>query len=61
MAFMVDLALYLSVVFSIREVYFPCLGFMAIGLLGSLNTLVVASWRMKGQGSYMGVVNLGTQ
>ena len=50
MAFIVDLALYLSVMFLIREVYFPSLGFMANGLFWSLTTLVVASWRMKVRG-----------
>ena len=50
MAFFVDLALYLSVMFSIREVYFSSLGFMANGLFWSLTTLVVATWRMKARG-----------
>ena len=50
MAFFVDLALYLSVMFLIREVYFPSFGFMANGLFWSLTTLVVATWRMKARG-----------
>jgi hypothetical protein len=36
--------------FLIREVYFPEIGFIANGLLWSLTTLVVASWRMKARG-----------
>ena len=50
MAFFVDLALYLSVMFLIREVYFPSVGFMANGLFWSLTTLVVATWRMRARG-----------
>ena len=50
MAYFVDLALYLSVMFAIREVYFSSLGFMANGLFWSLTTLVVATWRMKARG-----------
>ena len=46
-AFFTDLVLYLVVMFSIREIYFPAMGFMANGLFWSLTTLVVASWRMK--------------
>ena len=49
-AFFVDLALYLAVMFAIREVYFESVGFIANGLFLSLTTLVVASWRMKARG-----------
>lgn len=49
-AFFVDLALYLSVMFLIREVYFPSLGFMTNGLFWSLTTLIVATWRMRARG-----------
>ena len=49
-SFFVDLVLYLSVMFLIREVYFQDLGFMFNGLFWSFSTLVVASWRMKVRG-----------
>ncbi len=49
-AFLFDLALYLPVMFLIREVYFQSLGFMANGLFWSFTALVVASWRMKARG-----------
>ncbi|HIG45509.1 MAG TPA: CPBP family intramembrane metalloprotease [candidate division Zixibacteria bacterium] len=50
LAFFVDLALYLSVMFLIREVYFPSFGFLANGLFWSLTTLGVATWRMRARG-----------
>jgi hypothetical protein len=49
-AFSVDLVLYLSVTFLIREVYFQSLGFMVNGLFWSFSALVVAAWRMKARG-----------
>jgi len=49
-AFFVDLAIYLPVVFLIREVYFQNLGFMANGLFWSFTGLAVAVWRMKVRG-----------
>jgi len=49
-AYFVDLAIYLSAMFLIREVYFPSLGFLANGLFWSLTTLVVATWRMRARG-----------
>ncbi len=45
--FLFDLAIYISVMFLIREVYFPQFGFMVNGLFWSLTTLVVATWRMR--------------
>ncbi len=45
-----DLALYISVMFLIREIYFSNVGFLTNGLFWSLSTLVVASWRMKVRG-----------
>ncbi|HSG01051.1 MAG TPA: hypothetical protein VLA20_07960, partial [Vicinamibacterales bacterium] len=36
--------------FLVREVYFSEIGFVANGLLWSLITLVVATWRMKARG-----------
>ena len=49
-AFFVDLALYLSVMFLIREVYFQSLGFMVNALFWSFTTLVFAAWRMRARG-----------
>jgi len=49
-AFLIDLALYIPVMFLIREVYFSSLGFMANGLFWSLTTLVIATWRMRVRG-----------
>jgi hypothetical protein len=48
--FLIDLVLYLSVMFLIREVYFSEIGFIANGLLWSFTTLAVATWRMKARG-----------
>lgn len=45
--FLFDIILYLSVMFLIREVYFPQLPFIANGLMWSFSTLIIASWRMK--------------
>ena len=49
-AFLVDLAIYLPVMFLIREIYFQSLGFLANGLFWSFTTLIVASWRMRARG-----------
>jgi len=49
-AFFVDLVIYLSAMFLVREVYFSEIGFIANGLLWSLTTLAVATWRMKARG-----------
>ncbi|WP_179346196.1 CPBP family intramembrane glutamic endopeptidase [Winogradskyella ursingii] len=45
--FLFDLIIYVSVMFLIREIYIPKVGFIANGLFWSLTTLIVASWRMK--------------
>ncbi len=45
--FLFDLIVYISIMFLIREVYFPKLHFIANGLMWSLSTLIVATWRMK--------------
>lgn len=45
-AFLVDLIIYISVMFLIRELYFPKIGFLANGLFWSFTTLIVATWRM---------------
>jgi len=49
-AFFIDLVIYLSVMFLVREVYFSEIGFIANGLMWSLSTLVVATWRMRARG-----------
>ena len=49
-AFFFDLVIYLSAMFLVREVYFSEIGFIANGLLWSLTTLAVATWRMKVRG-----------
>jgi hypothetical protein len=45
--FLFDLIIYISVMFLIREIYFPSLGFIINGLFWSLTTLIIATWRMK--------------
>lgn len=45
--FLFDLIIYISVMFLIREIYFPSVGFIINGLLWSLTTLIIATWRMK--------------
>ncbi|RZS93505.1 CPBP family intramembrane glutamic endopeptidase [Aquimarina brevivitae] len=47
LAFLVDLILYVTVMFLIRELYFPKLSFIVNGLFWSLTTLIVANWRMR--------------
>jgi len=49
-AFLFDLALYLPLMFLVREVHFPSIGFILNGLLWSLTTLVFATWRMRVRG-----------
>ena len=44
--FLIDLILYISVMFLVRELYIPKIGFMANGLFWSFTTLAVAHWRM---------------
>ena len=48
--FLVDLVLYVSLMFLIREVYFPSIGFIFNGLFWSLTTLGFATWRMRTRG-----------
>ncbi len=45
--FLIDLLIYISIMFLIREVYFPKVGFIVNGLFWSCTTLVIAMWRMK--------------
>ena len=49
-AYLVDLIPYLALMFLIREVYFPSVGFIANGLFWSLTTLAFATWRMRARG-----------
>jgi len=48
--FSIDLIIYISVMFLVREIYIPKVGFIANGLFWSFTTLIVASWRMKVRG-----------
>ena len=48
--YFVDLLLYISVMFLIREVYFSSVGFLINGIFWTLTTLIVATWRMKIRG-----------
>lgn len=45
--FLLDIVIYLVVMFLVREVYFSNLPFIANGLMWSCSTLIVAMWRMK--------------
>ena len=48
--FLLDLIIYFSVMFLVREITIPKVGFIANGLFWSFTTLAVASWRMKIRG-----------
>ena len=45
--FLFDLIIYISVMFLIREIYIPNVGFIVNGLFWSFSTLLIATWRMK--------------
>ena len=45
--FLFDLIIYISIMFLVREIYIPKVGFIANGLFWSFTTLVIATWRMK--------------
>jgi uncharacterized protein len=45
--FLIDLIIYTTIMFLVREIYIPKVGFIANGLFWSLTTLGVAMWRMK--------------
>ena len=47
---LLDLAIYITVMFLIREVSIPNTSFLVTGLFWSFTTLIVASWRMKVRG-----------
>lgn len=48
--FLIDLIIYISIMFLVREIYIPKVGFLANGLFWSFTTLVVATWRMRARG-----------
>jgi hypothetical protein len=48
--FLLDLCIYISVMFLVREIYFQEVGFIANGLFWSFSTLIIANWRMKVRG-----------
>lgn len=48
--FLFDLIIYIAVMFLIRKIYFPNVGFILNGLFWSFSTLVIATWRMKVRG-----------
>jgi len=48
--FLFDLIIYIAVMFLIREIYYPKVGFIINGLFWSFSTLVIATWRMKVRG-----------
>ncbi|MEX0272752.1 MAG: lysostaphin resistance A-like protein [Flavobacteriaceae bacterium] len=45
--FLFDIVIYISIMFLVREIYFPELGFLTNGIFWTLTTLVVATWRMR--------------
>lgn len=47
---LVDLTIYVSVMFLVREIQLPNVPFLAQALFYSLTTLVVATWRMRARG-----------
>ena len=48
--FLIDLIIYISVMFLVREIYVQKIGFLANGLFWSFTTLIVATWRMRVRG-----------
>ena len=48
--FLIDLIIYISVMFLVREIYIPKVGFIANGLFWSITTLVISTWRMRVRG-----------
>jgi len=45
--FLIDLGIYISIMFLVREIYIPKVGFIANGLFWPFTTLIIATWRMK--------------
>jgi hypothetical protein len=50
LGYLLDLILYISVMFLVRELYYSEAGFIANGLFWSITTLIVATWRMWARG-----------
>ena len=48
--FFLDLVIYISVMFLLREIYFPGVSFIINGLFWSFTSLAVATWRMRVRG-----------
>ena len=48
--FLIDLIIYISIMFLVREIYMPKVGFIFNGLFWSITTLGVATWRMRVRG-----------
>ena len=48
--YLFDLTIYISVMFLVREIYIPNVGFITNGLFWSFTTFIVATWRMKVRG-----------
>ena len=48
--FLFDLIIYISIMFLVREINIPKVGFIVNGLFWSFTTLVVATWRMRVRG-----------
>ena len=48
--FLIDLIIYIAVMFLVREVYFKEVDFLINGLFLSFSTLIIATWRMKVRG-----------
>lgn len=54
--FLLDLVVYLAVMFLVREISMPNVDFLVNGLFWSLTTLLVATWRMRARGiSWKGI------
>jgi len=58
--FLLDLLLYISAMFLVREIYFSEVGFITNGLFWSFTTLAVASWRMHARGVSWKDIGIGT-
>ncbi len=48
--FLIDVIIYIAIMFLVREIYIPKAGFIANGLFWSFTSLLVAIWRMKVRG-----------
>jgi hypothetical protein len=48
--FLVDIVIYIAVMFLVREIYFKEVNFLINGLFWSFSTLIIATWRMKVRG-----------